>query len=77
MKLEVRIERLGAQGDGVAQGPAGPLLGLTHFPGELVKVVARLAWTEPNLLPLLSQALTASQRCTAISALAAAVPSSA
>ena len=37
MKLEVRIERLGAQGDGVAQGPAGPLLGLTHFPGELVK----------------------------------------
>ena len=41
MKLEVRIERLGAQGDGVAQGPAGPLLGLTHFPGELVKVVAR------------------------------------
>ena len=41
MKLEVRIERLGAQGDGMAQGPAGPLLGLTHFPGELVKVVAR------------------------------------
>jgi len=78
MKLEVRIERLGAQGDGVAQGPAGPLLGLTHFPGELVKVVARpgMDRAEP-LATLLSQALTASQRCAAISALAAAVPSSA
>jgi len=26
MELEVRIERLGAQGDGVAQGPDGPPL---------------------------------------------------
>jgi 23S rRNA (uracil1939-C5)-methyltransferase len=38
MELEVRIERLGAQGDGVAQGPSGPLFVPFTLPGELVKV---------------------------------------
>ena len=41
MQLEVRIERLGAQGDGVAQGPDGPLFVPFTLPGELVKVEAR------------------------------------
>ena len=40
MELEVRIDRLGAQGDGVAQGPDGPLFVPFTLPGELVKVVA-------------------------------------
>jgi len=40
MELEVRIERLGAQGDGVAQGPDGPLFVPFTLPGELVKVAA-------------------------------------
>src|SRR5512142_2775942 len=38
MELEVRIERLGAQGDGVAQGPNGPIFVPFTLPGELVKV---------------------------------------
>jgi len=41
MKLEVRIERLGAQGDGVAQGPEGLLFVPYTLPGELVRVAAR------------------------------------
>ena len=40
MELEVRIERLGAQGDGVAQGPDGPLFVPFTLPRELVKVAA-------------------------------------
>ena len=40
MGLEVRIERLGAQGDGVAQGPDGPLYVPLTLPGELVRVGA-------------------------------------
>lgn len=40
MELEVRIERLGAQGDGVAQGPDGPLFVPFTLPGELVTVTA-------------------------------------
>ena len=41
MELEVRIERLGAQGDGVAEGPDGPLFVPFTLPGELVKVDAK------------------------------------
>jgi 23S rRNA (uracil1939-C5)-methyltransferase len=41
MQLEVSIERLGAQGDGVAQGPDGPLFVPFTLPGELVKVESR------------------------------------
>jgi 23S rRNA (uracil1939-C5)-methyltransferase len=41
MELEVRIERLGAQGDGVAQGPDGLLFVPFTLPGELVKVDAK------------------------------------
>jgi 23S rRNA (uracil1939-C5)-methyltransferase len=38
VELDVRIERLGAQGDGVAQGPDGPVFVPFTLPGELVKV---------------------------------------
>ena len=41
MELEVRIERLGAQGDGVAEGPDGALFVPFTLPGELVKVEAK------------------------------------
>ena len=41
MELEVRIERLGAQADGLAEGPDGPLFVPFTLPGELVKVEAR------------------------------------
>jgi 23S rRNA (uracil1939-C5)-methyltransferase len=38
MQLEVRIERLGSQGDGVAQGPEGPVFVPFTLPGELVRI---------------------------------------
>jgi 23S rRNA (uracil1939-C5)-methyltransferase len=50
MELEVRIERLGAHGDGVAQGPSGPLFVPFTLPGELVKVDAEPG--EPRAEPL-------------------------
>jgi 23S rRNA (uracil1939-C5)-methyltransferase len=50
MKLEVRIERLGAQGDGVARGPDGPLFVPFTLPSELVKVEAEPG--EPRAEPL-------------------------
>ncbi len=40
MELEVRIERLGAQGDGVAEGPDGLLFVPLSLPGELVRIDA-------------------------------------
>ncbi len=47
MELEVRIDRLGAQGDGVAQGPDGPLYVHLTLPGELVRIAANEARAEP------------------------------
>jgi len=38
MPLEVEIDRLGAQGDGVAEGPNGPLFVPFALPGERVRV---------------------------------------
>jgi 23S rRNA (uracil1939-C5)-methyltransferase len=40
MQLEVRIERLGAQGDGVADGPNGPIFVPFALPGEFVRIAA-------------------------------------
>jgi 23S rRNA (uracil1939-C5)-methyltransferase len=40
MELEVEITRLGAQGDGVADGPAGPMFVPFTLPGERVRVAA-------------------------------------
>ena len=39
MELEVEITRFGAQGDGVADGPAGPIFVPFTLPGERVRVV--------------------------------------
>lgn len=50
MEFDVKIERLGAQGDGVAQGPDGPLFVPFTLPGELVRVVAKAG--EPRAEPL-------------------------
>jgi 23S rRNA (uracil1939-C5)-methyltransferase len=50
MELELRIERLGAQGDGVAQGPSGQLFVPFTLPGELVKVEVEPG--EPRAVPL-------------------------
>ena len=47
MELEVRIARLGAQGDGVADGPDGPLFVPFALPGELVRVIAEPGATAP------------------------------
>jgi 23S rRNA (uracil1939-C5)-methyltransferase len=38
MELEVEIERLGAQGDGVAEGPEGPIFVPFTLPGERVRI---------------------------------------
>ena len=38
MELEIEISRLGAQGDGVAEGPEGPIFVPFTLPGERVKV---------------------------------------
>ena len=38
MELEMRIGRLGAQGDGVADGPEGPVFVPFALPGEKVRI---------------------------------------
>jgi 23S rRNA (uracil1939-C5)-methyltransferase len=53
MELEVRIERLGAQGDGVVQGPDGPLFVPFTLPGELVKVAAEPGQPRAGALAIL------------------------
>lgn len=53
MELEVRIDRLGAQGDGVAQGPDGPLFVPFTLPGELVRVAAEPGKDHAELLTIL------------------------
>ena len=52
-ELEVRIERLGAQGDGVAQGPDGPLFVPFTLPGELVKVSAEPGGTRAEPIAII------------------------
>jgi 23S rRNA (uracil1939-C5)-methyltransferase len=53
MELEVRIDRLGAQGDGLAQGPDGPLFVPFTLPGELVKVVAEPGEPRPEAFAII------------------------
>jgi 23S rRNA (uracil1939-C5)-methyltransferase len=57
MELEVRIERLGAQGDGLAQGPDGPLFVPFTLPGELVKVAAEPGEPRAEALAILEPSL--------------------
>jgi len=53
MELEVRIARLGAQGDGVADGPDGPLFVPFALPGELVRVIAEPGSDRAGLIEVL------------------------
>jgi 23S rRNA (uracil1939-C5)-methyltransferase len=52
-ELEVRIERLGAQGDGVAQCPDGPLFVPFTLPGERVKVSAEPGEARADLIAII------------------------
>jgi 23S rRNA (uracil1939-C5)-methyltransferase len=53
MQLEVRIARLGAQGDGVADGPDGPLFVPFALTGELVEVEVEPGSDRAGLIELL------------------------
>ena len=76
MELEVRIDRLGAQGDGVAQSPDGPLFVPFTFPGELVKVAAEPGKDHAELLTILKPSPDRIAPVCPISAPAAAARSS-
>ena len=53
MELELRIDRLGAQGDGVAQGPEGPLFVPYALPGERVRVAVEAGQSHGRLVAVL------------------------
>jgi len=53
MPLEVEIDHLGAQGDGVAEGPHGPLFVPFTLPGERARVKARPDGKHAALLQVL------------------------
>ncbi len=54
MELEVRIERLGAKGEGVAEGPDGPLFVPFTLPGELVRVAVEPGNDHAGLIEILA-----------------------
>ena len=53
MDLEVRIARLGAKGDGVTDGPEGPLFVPFALPGELVSVAVEPGSDRASLIDVL------------------------
>jgi 23S rRNA (uracil1939-C5)-methyltransferase len=53
MELEVEIERLGAQGDGVADGPDGPIFVPFTLPGERVRVAVEPGNDHAGLIEIL------------------------
>jgi 23S rRNA (uracil1939-C5)-methyltransferase len=53
MELEVEIKRLGAQGDGVAEGPEGPIFVPFTLPGERVRIVVDGPGNHARLLDVL------------------------
>jgi 23S rRNA (uracil1939-C5)-methyltransferase len=53
MLLEVRIERLGARGDGIASGPDGPLYVPFTLPGELASIDVEPGRDQARLLEVL------------------------
>jgi 23S rRNA (uracil1939-C5)-methyltransferase len=55
MRLEVEIDRLGAQGDGVAEGPDGPIFVPFALPGEHVRVEVGEDGKHATLLDMLTQ----------------------
>lgn len=57
MKLEVRIERLGAKGDGVAHGPKGPLFVPFTLPGERVRIALEPGESRAEALAIIEPSL--------------------
>jgi 23S rRNA (uracil1939-C5)-methyltransferase len=53
-ELEVEIERLGAKGDGVAEGPDGPIFVPFTLPGERVRIAVDKANGHAGLLEVLT-----------------------
>jgi len=53
MELEVEIARLGAQGDGVADGPEGPIFVPFTLPGERVRIAVEPETDRGDLLDVL------------------------
>jgi len=53
MELEIEIERLGAKGDGVADGPEGPIFVPFTLPGERVRIAIRPGNDRAGLIELL------------------------
>jgi TRAM domain-containing protein len=72
MELEVEITRLGAQGDGVADGPAGPIFVPFTLPGERVRVVVDGENDYAKLVDVFSRALIGLRRSARISGYAVA-----
>ena len=54
MELEVEITRLGAQGDGVAQGPDGPIFVPFTLPGERARIEVEKGSDHAGLLEVLA-----------------------
>jgi len=54
MALEVTIEKLGAQGDGIAEGPDGPIFVPFALPGERVRIELDADGTHADLLEVLA-----------------------
>ncbi len=76
LSLEVEIGRLGAGGDGVAEGPDGPIYVPFTLPGERVRVALEPGEDRAACSTCSSRAPTASPRSAPISGCAAAAPSS-
>ncbi len=53
MELEIEIERLGAKGDGVADGPEGPIFVPFTLPGERVRIAVEPGSDRARLIELL------------------------
>jgi 23S rRNA (uracil1939-C5)-methyltransferase len=53
MELEIEIERLGAQGDGVAAGPEGPIFVPFTLPGERVRIAVEPGNDRAGLIEVL------------------------
>lgn len=53
MELEVEIERLGAKGDGVADGPEGPIFVPFALPGERVRIAVEPGNDRAGLIEVL------------------------
>jgi 23S rRNA (uracil1939-C5)-methyltransferase len=75
MELEVEIARLGAQADGVADGPGGPIFVPFTLPGERVRIAVEPDTNRADLLDELTPNPDRIEPVCRISAFAAAARS--